>query len=419
MQLDSPPNVTDWQQTILNEETINRLAAKAGFGERNRKLTPFRFLLAVVFGFGVERERTLAGLQRFFFAITGISVVSSAFQTRFTPGAVMFFKTVYEDLLTRLPNSGGLPMGLQRFKDVLAVDGSVISLKDKLCRKFKACRTNVTKAAAKLHAVMSLSTAAITDLDIRSERYSERRFFKKLIPEFSGRLLLFDLGYFKHAFFERLAKMGAFFVSRLKDSSNPFLIEVTRGIRNKKAAVGTRLDDNDFEGPIFEALVSLGRSGGQVFRLVGIRFPGTNEYRFYLTNLLGLEFSAEDIAAIYTRRWQIELLFKELKGICRIDDLPSSKPNTVLCLIYASLIALLVSRLMKVATEQQKATTKRIRPTVVSKLLGQHAMAFAKAILSGVAAFQAKVAEFASIAAVLAADPNLKRTPCRLGVLTY
>jgi IS4 transposase len=419
MQLDSPQNEINWQQTILNRETIDSLAAQAGFGERNRKLTPFKFLLAVVFGFGVEKERTLAGLQRFFCATTGSSVVSSAFQTRFTSQAVVFFKLVYEDLLGRLPNSGSLPMGLQRFKDVLAVDGSVISLKDKLCRKFKACRTNVTKAAAKLHAVVSLSTAAITDLDIRSERYSERRFFKKLIPEFSGRLLLFDLGYFKHTFFERLVKMGAFFVSRLKDSSNPYLIEVTRGIRNKKAAVGTRLDDNEFEGPVFEALVSLGKSGEQVFRLVGIRFPGTIEYRFYLTNLLGLEFSAEDIAAIYTRRWQVELLFKELKGICRIDELPSSKPNTVLCLMYASLIALLVGRLMKVATEQQKATAKPIRRTVVSKLLGQHAMEFVKAILSGVAAFQAKVAEFVTIAAALAADPNVKRVPCRLGVVTY
>lgn len=310
-------------------------------------------------------------------------------------------------------------MGLRRFKEVLAIDGSVIVLKDKLSRQFRACRTNVTKAAAKLHAVVNLDSAAIARLDIRSERYSERRFFKKLVPKLAGRLLLFDLGYFKHSFFERLGKVGAFFVSRLKDSSNPYLVEVMRGIRNKKAAIGTRLDDNEFEGPIFEALVKLGSKGDQVFRLVGIRFPGTIKYRFYLTNLFGVEFSAEDIAAIYTRRWEIELIFKELKGICHLDELPSSKPNTVICLIYASLIALLVSRFMKIATEQQKTTTKAIRRTVVTKLLGQHAMEFAKAILAGFKAFGVKIVEFVALAAALAANPNVKRVPCRLGVVTY
>ncbi|MBI5549739.1 MAG: transposase [Deltaproteobacteria bacterium] len=52
-------------------------------------------------------------------------------------------------------------------------------------------------------------------------------------------------------------------------------------------------------------------AGSKLFRLVEPRFPGTQEYRFYLTSLLGTGFSAGDIASLYTRRWQIELVFKE------------------------------------------------------------------------------------------------------------
>jgi len=420
VQSDSLEKMNRLQANILSEEVVVALAVKAGFGLRNRKLLPFKFLLALVFGFGVEDERTLAGLQRFFIAITGVTVVSSAFQQRFTASAVVFFKLVYEYLLGMVQQgeTGGLPMALQRFKDVLAIDGSVLVLKDKLVRHYRATRTNTTTSAAKLHGVMSLKHAALTELDVTSERYSERRFLNRFANKLAGHLLLFDLGYFKHTFFERLEKAKAFFVSRLKDSSNPYIVEVISGIRARKMAVGTRVDDNDFEGDVVELLVRLGDAGKTVFRLVGLRFPGTEEYRFYLTNL-AREFTPADIAGLYSTRWQIELLFKELKSLCRLDQLPSSKQNTVLCLIYASLIAILVSRLIKAQCERRKTTTKRIRRTVVTRYIGQHALVLARAFLAGKAILVAALDQIMGLLEFVAADPNVTRRPSRIGAVTY
>jgi len=423
MQAKGATSLAKWQdrfEQVLSLQAVAELAGQSKFGERNRKLTPFRFLLTLVFGWGVEEQRTLSSLRRFFAAVTGVAVVSSAFQTRFTAEAVEFLRRVYELLLHRLEEvQGGLPMALSRFKDVLAVDGSVISLRDKLARHFRACRTNHTQAALKLHAVMSLRDNAVVELAAKSERYSERRFLNKYVPQLAGRLLLFDLGYFKHQLFARLVKVGAFFVSRLKDSSNPVIVEVKRGIRRTRAAVGTRLDDNDFEGPIVEALVHISGAGDTLFRLVGLRFPGTGKYRFYLTNLLDSDFTADDIACLYTRRWQIELIFKELKSLCRIDQMPTSKPNTVLCLLYASLIAVLVSRIFSLAIEQTKTSTKRIRRTVVTKCIGHFARELASAFLTGGIRLRSVVAQLLTLLESSAPDPNLARRPNHLGVLTY
>ena len=423
MREQSATSLESWQERLeqmLPAQSVKQMAAQAQFGERNRKLTPLRFLVSLVFGWGVEGERSLSSLRRFFIAVTGIGVVSSAFQTRFTKEAVEFLKRVYSFLLEKVQSAqSGLPMALSRFEDVLAVDGSTISLRDKLARHFRACRTNHTQAALKLHAVVSLRDNAVTELLAKSERYSERRFFSKLFNQFSGSLLLFDLGYFKHQFFERLHKLGAFFVSRLKDSSNPIIVEVISGIRNKKAAVGTRLDDNFFEGPVVEAMVRLGNAGETVFRLVGLRFPGTDTYRFYLTNLLGVEFSASEIAELYTRRWQIELVFKELKSLCRVDQMPTSKPNTVLCLLYASLIAILVSRLFAVAAEQTKTTTKRIRRTVVTQCCSHFARELAAGFVLDAARLKNAVAHLLAFILETSPDPNIARAPNRLGVVTH
>jgi IS4 transposase len=65
-------------------------------------------------------------------------------------------------------------------------------------------------------------------------------------------------------------------------------------------------------------------------------------YVLILTSLDVAQFSAEDILAIYRLRWQIELLFKRLKSLLHLDELPAKDPDLVRCWIYAKLIAALL-----------------------------------------------------------------------------
>jgi hypothetical protein len=65
-------------------------------------------------------------------------------------------------------------------------------------------------------------------------------------------------------------------------------------------------------------------------------------YVLILTSLDVAQFAAEDILAIYRLRWQIELLFKRLKSLLHLDELPAKDPDLVRCWIYAKLIAALL-----------------------------------------------------------------------------
>jgi hypothetical protein len=65
-------------------------------------------------------------------------------------------------------------------------------------------------------------------------------------------------------------------------------------------------------------------------------------YVLILTSLDVAQFSAEDILAIYRLRWQIELLFKRLKSLLHLDELPAKDPDLARCWIYAKLIAALL-----------------------------------------------------------------------------
>jgi IS4 transposase len=46
-----------------------------------------------------------------------------------------------------------------------------------------------------------------------------------------------------------------------------------------------------------------------------------------LTNLPASLMAAEHFAAVYAPRWEVELLFRELKGVYRIEQMPSENKH--------------------------------------------------------------------------------------------
>ena len=82
------------------------------------------------------------------------------------------------------------------------------------------------------------------------------------------------------------------------------------------------------------------------FRIVGVWNDDAEKYHLYVTNLSVADYSASDIAQLYRARWEVELLFKELKSTYNLDQIPTSNPVAVEALILVALISLVVSRVL-------------------------------------------------------------------------
>lgn len=81
--------------------------------------------------------------------------------------------------------------------------------------------------------------------------------------------------------------------------------------------------------------------------------PKTLEYAEYVilfTTVNRHNFTGEEILSLYRGRWQIELVFKRLKGILGVGHLPKSHPESCVAWLYGKLVvALLVERLYQEA----------------------------------------------------------------------
>ncbi|AHG01070.1 hypothetical protein HALLA_15240 [Halostagnicola larsenii XH-48] len=63
-----------------------------------------------------------------------------------------------------------------------------------------------------------------------------------------------------------------------------------------------------------------------------------------ITTLSREEFQPADLATICRCRWQVELLFRELKTQYGFDEFDTTKKHLVAILLYAPLLSLVVSR---------------------------------------------------------------------------
>ena len=71
-----------------------------------------------------------------------------------------------------------------------------------------------------------------------------------------------------------------------------------------------------------------------------------SEFHLYFANLPRSEYSAPDIAQLYRARWEVELLFRELKSRFRLDEIHTTKPYIIEALVIMAMISLMISRVI-------------------------------------------------------------------------
>ena len=80
-----------------------------------------------------------------------------------------------------------------------------------------------------------------------------------------------------------------------------------------------------------------------------------DEYHLYFTNLPRSDYSAPDIAQLYRARWEVELLFKELKSRFRLDEINTTDPYIIEALVIMAAISLMMSRVIIDKLHKMKA----------------------------------------------------------------
>jgi len=354
----NPDNIPLELNSLFPPGDIERMAHETGFIKRNRVLEPVPFFWAIVLGFGTFLQRTLAGLRRTYREESGERLAQSSWHERFTPAMVAFLKAC---VLFGLQRTAGetscmLKEKLRRFQDILIQDNTIIRLHQALAKRWPATRSRVIAAGIKVALLISVVANGPATVAIHAERTADIKTIR-IGRWVKDRLLLFDLGYYKFQLFARIKENGGFFISRLKDNSDPTLLRSLTVHRGQAVDLsGKQWKDVKprLERKVLDAETELTFSrrpyagkhskDTMALRLVAIYDDEDGDYHVYLTNIPPDVLSAEDIAALYRVRWEVELVFKELKSRYALDVVKTRKPAIVLGLVWTAILTLIVSR---------------------------------------------------------------------------
>ncbi len=373
------PPPTLLQDTLLElfpSDALHELAVQSGFIRRHRKVDPVAFFWAVALEAGVYLQRSLDQLRHVYNDKAAKPLHSySSFYDRFTPELVEFLRLCVGHGIAQLKAAPGnrLSPKLSAFEDVLIQDSTIVRLSAALVADFPPVRHSQPTAGAKIATLVSVRSNGLRRVELMPESINDHDTLKPG-PWVKGSVVLFDLGFYKHQGFARIAENGGYYLTRLQTQVDPIIVRSLRSHRGraidlegkswKEVRPRLRREVMDVEVEIaFSRRRYNGHRRGDTLtaRLVAVWNDEARKYHTYLTNI-GVEvLSADEVAALYGCRWEVELVFKELKSQYALDRVNTKNRSVAEALIWASLLTLIVSRRLHTAVRERIPERLRVR----------------------------------------------------------
>jgi transposase len=150
-------------------------------------------------------------------------------------------------------------------------------------------------------------------------------------------IIVFDRGYVDYAEYERFTTEEIFYVTRLKEGA---VYEIGEEFDIPEYADSGVLKDE-------EIYLTYGEKKEKRHRTRRIAYWDAVNKRLFVFVTNNFELEAEQIALIYKKRWQIELLFKQLKQNFPLKYFLGDNQNAIEIQIWASMLANLLITLVK------------------------------------------------------------------------
>ena len=341
----------DLLASLTTPEEVRMKARGVGAVRRAGKVCPYEFLMVVVLGLTVRGSTSISQLGQVFSEVTGVRLSRSSFWARFNGGFSELMKWLLDRLVGEARRAPPTPPGfLEVFKDVLAVDSTVVKVHDELRSVWKGTRRNSAKAALKVHAWVRAFTGELVKYRVTREAFGDSRAFG-IDQALRGVLVLMDRGYCSPSLWRRIDSVGGYFLTRVPKGWNQVITSTNRRHRGRaRKLVGKRLQDAlvGIKRQVLDVNVVFqcrvrgyrGQRAHKVdheFRVIGLRRPD-GELALYVTNAPPQMLAAEAVWEVYRLRWEVETYFKTAKSGCALGELPSKDRHRVEALLYAALI---------------------------------------------------------------------------------
>ena len=346
-------------------EPFRQLAVQTGWLKRQGKIVPFEFFTALTFG------QMSAGRQTLTSQAQGLAevVTRQAVEQRFTPAAVAFFQGAFAHILAQTldwaPTHSQAELLGTHFKGLYLLDSTCFDCPEPLQKLFPSCGGAGSAANVKVLLRYELIAGRLEPLAMLAGKRSDQGQALQTAERLrAGELQLQDKGFYDAKAWQAAHARGAYLLMPLPHSTTLWLTAepATQTLPLDLAAVLHVTTENRREWP----QLFLGTKGHRTgaLRLVAFRLSPESAARhrqglreamrtkgrtptakalelagwlLLLTNAPTDLLPSAMMSYLYRMRWQVELIFRQMKTVLRIDKTESQNPCRVQCEIWARL----------------------------------------------------------------------------------
>ena len=331
---------------FIDKSEVKKLAKMNGSERYVKKFSTYNHMVVMLFvvfeGYSSLRE-TILGLLANSHKLSHLglsylvkrSTLSEANQHRSSNVFGDIYMSVYRRHAPDLADSRLSDADLKR---LYIMDSSTLSLfKDILKGVGRNPKEGRKKGGIKAHAIIKTSENAPCLIRYSAASRHDHLFLKDAMNLAAGSIITFDKGYVDYEQYEEFTQHSIWYVTRLKDNAI------------YKAKTEYDIPDEADSGVLKDEEITLayGEKKSKEHRARRIAYwDSKNERLFeFLTN--NFDLPAEKIALIYKKRWQIELLFKQLKQNFPLKYFLGDNENAIESQIWATLLANLLITLVR------------------------------------------------------------------------
>jgi hypothetical protein len=263
------------------------------------------------------------------------STLSEANQRRNSQVFGDIYMSVYREHAPDLADSRLSDADIRR---LYIMDSTTISLfKDILKGVGRNPKEGRKKGGIKAHTIIKASENVPCLIRYSAAVRHDHMFLKEVFNLAAGSIITFDKAYVDYAQYEAFTKSTIWYVTRLKDNA---LYEAREEFDIPDDAPSGVLKDE-------EIIFSYGDKKELKHRSRRIAYWDSENGRLFEFITNNFDLTAEKIALIYKKRWQIELLFKQLKQNFTLKYFLGDNENAIEIQIWTAMLANLLITLVR------------------------------------------------------------------------
>lgn len=300
-----------------------------------------------------------------------VEISNEALNKRFNNYATKFLANALEKLLQQQLEFSAIEILQNKFNRVLIKDSVCFQIHESMVEYYPGSGGNGSNAAIRIQFEYDVLNGLITDISINAFNKQDAKDSKETIEITNeGDLIIRDLAYMSIDVLNKIILKNAFYLCRPNTQVTMYELKnndyakidfkkITRYMKKNqiqymekeiyygaKDKIKTRLiihliPENEYEKRIRNAKKNNKKDGGD--GNLTAEYKARSALNLFITNTEPEQIQTENVWSIYRLRWQIELMFKIWKSICKIDKVKNVKVQRLDCYLYSRIIFIVLA----------------------------------------------------------------------------